>query len=87
MVGYDINSSPSYEDMMGSPMDPHNHPATDVPQATQHYAGDVLPMPGEKSMGAGNTGDSIDYALGKKSNPKVQSIGAPALKSWADRKK
>lgn len=35
----------SYDDMMGSEMDPSDHPATSMPQATQHYAGDVVPMP------------------------------------------
>ena len=32
----------SYDDMMGSPMDVKNHPANTVPNATQHYAGDLL---------------------------------------------
>lgn len=34
----------SYDDMMGSETDPSDHPATNVPQATQHYAGDVVPI-------------------------------------------
>lgn len=34
----------SYEDMMGTAMDPGDHPSHNVPQASQHYAGDVLPL-------------------------------------------
>lgn len=34
----------SYDDMQGTPMDVENHPAYDKPDATQHYAGDVLPL-------------------------------------------
>lgn len=76
----------SYDDMQGTPMDPMDHPAYDKPDATVHYAGDVLPMPGEKSMGAGQTSSSVDYATGKKKDPKVQSIGLDVLKGWAGRK-
>lgn len=76
----------SYDDMMGSPMDPEDHPAHDVPAATQHYAGDVLPMPGERSMGGGETSRAVDYATGKSSDPKVKPIGMDVLKGWASRK-
>lgn len=34
----------SYDDMMGEPSDPEDHPANNMPQATQHYAGDVVPI-------------------------------------------
>lgn len=34
--------SVGYEEMMGSPMDVEDHPARDVPTATQHYAGEVV---------------------------------------------
>lgn len=37
--------STSYEEIMGSPIDPGDHPATNVPQATQHYAGEVVDFP------------------------------------------
>lgn len=75
----------SYDDMMGSASDPADHPATDMPQATQHYAGDVLPIPGDRSMGTGQTGSAATYATGKERDPKVLSIGMPTLKSWAGR--
>lgn len=70
-----------YDDMQGSATDVQDHPAHDLPTATQHYAGDVLPMTGAK--GSGSTYDSLDYALGSKSDPKVVPIGNGALKSWA----
>lgn len=73
-----------YDDMQGDAMEVSSHPAHDKPTATQHYAGDVLPMPGERSMGGGPTYDSLDYALGSKSNPKVVPIGNGPLKSWSD---
>lgn len=76
----------SYDDMQGDPMDPGDHPATQMPQATQHYAGDVLPMPGERSMGSGATSSSVDYATGKATDPKVKTIGMDVLKGWAQRK-
>lgn len=72
-------------DSPGSPMDPEDHPAHNVPQATQHYAGDVLPMPGDRSMGSGETYGAEAYALGQKTDPKVSSIGRAALKSWTDK--
>lgn len=34
----------SYDDMMGDEIDPTDHPANNMPQATQHYAGDVVPL-------------------------------------------
>lgn len=75
--------SSQYDDMQGNPVDVQDHPAHDKPTATQHFAGDVLPMPGEKSMGSGPTYDSLDYALGSKSSPNVVPIGKGPLKSWA----
>lgn len=77
----------SYEDMMGSEMNPTDHPAHDIPDATQHYAGDVLPIPGERSMGRGETSSAAPYATGASKDPKVLSIGMPTLRGWADRKK
>lgn len=77
----------SYDEMMGSPSDPADHPATSMPQATQHYAGDVLPMAGEQSMGSGPTTQAADYAVGKKSDPKVLPMPMSTTKGWADRVK
>lgn len=34
----------SYDDIMGEPMDVDTHPARQIPEATQSYAGDVLPL-------------------------------------------
>lgn len=76
----------SYEGLMGTAMDPEDHDATDVPTATKHYAGDVLPMPGDRSMGSGNTSTAVDYATGKASDPKVLPIGDKALRSWVKSK-
>lgn len=80
----------SYDEMMGSPSDPADHPATSMPQATQHYAGDVLPMPGERSMGssssiAGVDPNAVPYSTGQKKDPKVLSIGEGTLRGWANR--
>lgn len=33
-----------YDDMQGDEMDAKSHPANNVPQATEHYAGDVQPL-------------------------------------------
>lgn len=77
----------SYEDIMGTPMDPSDHPATNVKPATQQYAGDVLPIAGEKSMGSGQDSRAVDYALGNKTDSKVISIGKGTLGSWAKRQK
>lgn len=75
----------SYDDMMGSAMDPADHEASSMPQATQHYAGDVLPIPGEKSMGSGQDSRAVDYAIGKKSDPKVLPMPMSTTKGWSDR--
>jgi hypothetical protein len=77
----------SYEDIMGTPMDVEDHSAYNKPDASQHYAGDVLPIPGERSMGSGPTSQAAGYAVGKDKDPKVLSIGMPTLKSWHDRNK
>lgn len=75
----------SYDSIMGTPMDPGDHPATNVKPATQQYAGDVLPIPGEQSMGPGATSAAAGYAVGKQRDPKVLSIGMPTLRNWATR--
>jgi len=75
----------SYDDMQGSPMDPSDHSASNTPQATQHYAGDVLPIPGELSMGSGQDSRAVDYATGKAKDPKVLPIGNDTLRGFHKR--
>lgn len=75
----------SYDDMMGDATDPADHPATNMPQATQHYAGDVISLPATGN-GGGHQIEAPAYATGKQTDPKVLSIGMPTLKAWADRK-
>lgn len=75
----------SYDNLMGDEQDPGDHPAHNVPQASQHYAGDVLPMPGESSMGPGPTPKSADYGWGNKESPNVVSIGKPTMSNWLKR--
>lgn len=77
----------------GAIQDVANHPDNSLPEPgmqpnmkhSTEMAGDVLPMPGEKSMGTGQGGDSLDYALGRKSSPGVKSIGDKTLGDWAKR--
>lgn len=76
----------------GTPIDNDFHPVdSDMSATDDHWgtqmAGDVLPMPGEKSMGSGQTGSAADYATGKAKDPKVKSIGMDTLKGWAGRQK
>lgn len=75
----------SYDDIMGEPMDVDTHPAHNVPQATQHYAGDVLPMAGERSMGGGEDSRAADYAVGKAKDPKVLPMPMSNNSAWARR--
>lgn len=64
----------SYDDIMGEPMDVDTHPARNKPDATQHYAGDVLPFPSSRatpipqSVGSANA-KSMDAIA--KGGPKV----------------
>jgi len=67
------------------PMKQEDHDSHNMSDATEQYAGDVLPMPGEKSMGSGQDSRAVDYALGKKTSPGVSSIGNSTLGSWARR--
>jgi hypothetical protein len=69
----------------GKPQDPGDHPAHNVPQATQHYAGDVLPIKGELSMGPGQDSRAAEYAVGKKSDPKVIPMPRGTTIDWARR--
>lgn len=73
----------SYDDIMGEPMDVDTHPARSMPDATEHYAGDVMDGP---LGGTGQDSRAVDYALGKAKDPKVKSIGMDTLKAWAGRK-
>lgn len=78
----------SYDDMQGSASDPSDMPVNTVPQATQHYAGDVVPMgvtPSNSDQAASSRIEAHSYALGTEKSPKVLSIGKPTLKNWADR--
>lgn len=62
-----------------------DHPAHDVPDATEQYAGDVLPIAGELSMGSGQDSRAVDYALGKKTDPKVTPMPISKTRDWAKR--
>lgn len=77
----------SYDEMMGGEQDPSGHDSTNMPQASHHYAGDVLPIPGDQSMGPGQDSRAADYALGKKKDPKVLPIGNNTLRNWATRQR
>lgn len=66
-------------------MSQDDHPAHNIPDATEQYAGDVLPIPGEQSMGSGPTSDAADYAVGKKTDPKVLPMPMSTTKGWASR--
>ncbi len=56
--------------------------AAPQPPAMQQMAGDVISLPGEKSMGPGETPDAAGFATGSQSAPNVQSIGTPTLQQW-----
>ena len=72
----------SYDDMQGDPTDSQDHVATNMPQANQHYAGDVITLPILGQANTGPTPNSAPYAVGKETDPKVKSIGDNALRSW-----
>jgi hypothetical protein len=83
----------SYDEMQGEPSDPMDHEA-DSGHNQSHNPGragmktaDVTPLPGERSMGSGETAAAAPYATGAAKDPKVISIGMPTLKAWAGRKK
>lgn len=61
---------------MGAP------PAQPGAAPPQQMAGDVLPMPGERSMGGGETPNAAGFATGQQSAPNVQSIGTPTPQQW-----
>jgi len=54
----------------------HNLPHQQQPRAPQgtEMAGDVIPLPGEKSMGSGQTLKATGYYYGTKTSPNVLSI-------------
>lgn len=66
-------------------MSQDDHPSHNIPDATEQYAGDVLPIAGELSMGAGQDSRAVDYALGKKTDPKVTPMPMGKTKEWNDR--
>lgn len=66
-------------------MSQDDHPAYNMPGPTEQYAGDVLPMPGEKSMGSGLDSRAADYAVGKKTDPKVVPMPIDTTRGWAKR--
>lgn len=73
----------SNDELMGEASDPSDHPSTSMPTATQHYAGDVIPISaGPSGPGAGPTVDAVPYATGAKSDPQVKSIGIDTLAKW-----
>lgn len=77
--------SGSYEDIMGEPMDVDTHPARQMPPATQSYAGDVLPIAGERSMGGGEDSRAASYATGQAKDPKVIPMPMSNNSAWAKR--
>lgn len=70
--------SSSYEDIMGTPMDPGDHPAYNKPDATEHHDGsqlaDVVPLhpPGTFSRNT-DGGDSV--------NAVAKGLGMPPPKN------
>lgn len=62
-----------------------DHPAHDMPDATEQYAGDVLPIAGELSMGSGTDNRALDYARGVKTDPKITPMPRGVLKTGAER--
>jgi len=72
----------SYDDIMGEPMDVSTHPAHNVPNATQHYAGDVVDGP---SGGAGEDSRAVQYAVGNSKDPKVLPMPMTTNSAWARR--
>lgn len=73
----------------GKPIDNDFHPVdSDLSATNDHWgtqmAGEIKDGP---LGGTGETTQAVDYALGKKQDPKVKSIGMDTLKGWAGRKK
>lgn len=66
-------------------MNQDDHPAHNLPDATQQYAGDVLPLPIKGPSLPFGDPQSVGYAVGSKSDDKVKSIGMDTLKDWATR--
>lgn len=67
-------------------MDPMDHPAYsghnddhEKPRASgdTQVAGDVLPIPGEQSMGQGPDPRALPYSTGQKKDPKIVPIRRP----------
>lgn len=66
-------------------MSQDDHPIHNIPDATEQYAGDVLPMAGELSMGSGQDSRAVDYAIGKKTDPKIVPMPRSTTNDWAKR--
>lgn len=74
-----------------------DHPDNNLPEPghprmehSTKMAGDVLPMPGERSLGSPDAKYGVDpkavpYATGQATDPKVLSIGNSTLTGWANR--
>lgn len=56
----------SYDDMVGQETDPADHPATSMPQATQHYAGNVSPL-----IRPANDNKNLDLGTGGMSEKQI----------------
>jgi len=59
-----------------------DHPAHNMPDATEQYAGDVMDGP---MGGTGQDSRAVQYALGQKKDPKILPIGNSTLSGWARR--
>lgn len=55
----------------GSPMDPSEHESHNIPQATEHYAGDVIPFPKSGGKGPDPRATPIFTGRIKPNDPKV----------------
>jgi len=64
------------------PMKQEDHDSHNMPDASEHYAGDVMDGP---LGGIGQDSRAVEYALGQKKDPKVIPIGNATLGSWARR--
>lgn len=47
----DFTGNQYWQPKPGSPIDPANHPATSIPDATEHHDGTVLPTESQRSEG------------------------------------
>jgi hypothetical protein len=79
--------------MVDESYDPHARMHESFPRVdsgSTKMAGDVIPIPGERSPGSpsatfGVDPEAVPYATGQKTDPKVHSIGESTLRDWATR--